>query len=87
MATILGFLGLVNLGLDALPSPKETESLSKKMEVEDNVDTFNKLNKDWTSNWELLYKKKGVEDKIDTAAVTVADAIRKLEFQLGGKSK
>merc|ERR1739845_257894 len=46
MATILGFLGLVNLGLDALPSPKETESLSKKMEVEDNVDTFNKLNKD-----------------------------------------
>jgi len=46
MATILGFLGLVNLGLDTLPSPKETESLSKKMEVEDNVDTFNKLNKD-----------------------------------------
>ena len=46
MATILGFLGLVNLGLDTLPSPKERESLSKKMEVEDNVDTFNKLNKD-----------------------------------------
>ena len=46
MATILGFLGLVNLGLDALPSPKETRTLSKKMEVEDNVDTFNKLNKD-----------------------------------------
>ena len=57
------------------------------MEVEDNVDTFNKLNKDWTSNWELLYKKKGVEDKIDTAAVTVADAIWELEFKLGGKSK
>ena len=87
MATILGFLGLVNLGLDTLPSPKERESLSKKMEVEDNVDTFNKLNKDWTSNWELLYKKKGVEDKIDTAAVTVADAIWELEFKLGGKSK
>ena len=46
MATILGFLGLVNLGLDALPSPKETESLSKKMEVENNTNTFNKLNKD-----------------------------------------
>jgi len=28
MATILGFLGLLDLGLDALPSPKETESLS-----------------------------------------------------------
>jgi len=47
MATILGFLGLVNLGLDALPSPKETEkSLSKKMEMEDKIDTFIKLNKD-----------------------------------------
>jgi len=46
MATILGFLGLFNLVLDALPSPKETGSLFKKMEVEDNVDTFNKLNKD-----------------------------------------
>ena len=34
-----------------------------------------------------LYKKKEVEDKIDTAAVTVADAIRELEFKLGGKSK
>ena len=46
MATILGFLGLVNLGLDTLPSPKETESLSKKMEVEDKKDTFIKLKKD-----------------------------------------
>ena len=46
MATILGFLGLFNLGLDALPSPKETESLSKKMEVEDKTNTFIKLNKD-----------------------------------------
>ena len=46
MATILGFLGLVNLGLDALPSPNETESLSKKMEVEDKIDTFDKLDKD-----------------------------------------
>ena len=46
MTTILGFLGLVNLGLDALPSPKETESLSKKMEVEDKIDTFIKLNKE-----------------------------------------
>ena len=46
MATILGFLGLVNLGLDTLPSPKETESLSKKMEVEDKINTFIKLNKD-----------------------------------------
>ena len=46
MATILGFLGLVNLGLDALPSPKETESLSKKIEVEDEIGTFIKLNKD-----------------------------------------
>jgi len=46
MATILGFLGLVNLGLDALPSPNETESLSKKMEVEDKTNTFNKLDKD-----------------------------------------
>lgn len=46
MATILGFLGLFNLGLDALPSPKKTEGLSKKMEVEDKIDTFNKLNKD-----------------------------------------
>ena len=36
---------------------------------------------------EEIFIKKGVEDKIDTAAVTVADAIRKLEFQLGGKSK
>jgi len=34
-----------------------------------------------------LYKKKKVEDKIDTAAVTVADAIRQLEFKLGGKNK
>ena len=34
-----------------------------------------------------LYKKKEVEDKIDTAAVTVADAIRQLEFKLGGKKQ
>merc|ERR1712156_287217 len=46
MATILGFLGLLDLGLDALPSPKETESLSKKMEVKDKIDTFIKLNRD-----------------------------------------
>ena len=46
MATILGFLGLVNLGLDALPFPKETRTLSKKMEVEDKINTFIKLNKD-----------------------------------------
>jgi len=46
MTTILGFLGLFNLGLDALPSPKETESLSKKMEVEEKTNTFIKLNKD-----------------------------------------
>jgi len=32
-----------------------------------------------------LSKKKEVEDKIDTAAVTVAAAIRELEFKLGGK--
>jgi len=37
MATILGFLGLFNLGLDALPLPKKTEGLSKKMEVEDKI--------------------------------------------------
>jgi len=46
MATILGFLGLFNLSLDALPSPKERESLSKKMGVEDKIDTFHKMNKD-----------------------------------------
>ena len=34
-----------------------------------------------------MYKKKEVEDKIDTAAVTVADAIRQLEFKLGGKKQ
>jgi len=34
-----------------------------------------------------LYKKKEVEDKIDTPAVTVADAIREPEFKLGGKGK
>ena len=34
-----------------------------------------------------LYKKKEVEDKIDTAAVTVADAIREVEFKLGGKKQ
>ena len=59
MATILGFLGLFNLGLDALPSPKETESLSKKMEVEDKIDTFIKLNKDGTNNnWELCTRRR-----------------------------
>ena len=49
MATILGFLGLFNLGLDALPSPVE---------------------------------KRVLEDKINTAAVTVADAIREVELKL-----
>jgi len=34
-----------------------------------------------------FYKKKEVEDKIDIAAVTVADAISELEFKLGGKNK
>ena len=34
-----------------------------------------------------FYKKKEVENKIDTAAVTVADAIRKVEFKLGGKKQ
>ena len=49
MATILGFLGLFNLGLDALPSPAE---------------------------------KRVLEDKINNAAVTVADAIREVELKL-----
>jgi len=30
---------------------------------------------------------KEVKDKIDTAAVTVADAIREVEFKLGGKKQ
>ena len=51
MATVLGFLGLFNLGLDALPSPKEN-------------------------------RKRVVEDKINSAAVTVADAIREVELKL-----
>ena len=51
MATILGFLGLFNLGLDALPSPARIE-------------------------------KRVLEDKINTAAVTVADAIREVELKL-----
>ena len=50
MATILGFLGLFNLGLDALPSP--------------------------------AIEKRVLEDKINTAAVTVADAIREVELKL-----
>ena len=48
MTTVLGFLGLFNLGLDALPSQVE---------------------------------KSGMEEKIDTAAVTVADAIREVELK------
>jgi len=40
MATIMGFLGLFNLGLDALPSPKETGTLFKKMEVEDKINNL-----------------------------------------------
>ena len=51
MATVLGFLGLFDLGLDALPSPKEN-------------------------------RKRVVEDKINSAAVTVADAIREVELKL-----
>ena len=51
MVTVLGFLGLFNLGLDALPSPKEN-------------------------------RKRVVEDKINSAAVTVADAIREVELKL-----
>ena len=51
MATVLGFLGLFNLGLDALPSPKEN-------------------------------RKRVVEDKINSAAVTVVDAIREVELKL-----
>ena len=47
----MGFLGLFNLGLDALPSPKEN-------------------------------RKRVVEDKINSAAVTVADAIREVELKL-----
>jgi len=53
--------------------------LYKKMEVENKIDTRTDL--------EEIIMKKEVEDKIDTAAVTVADAIRKLEFQLGGKKQ
>ena len=49
MTTILGFLGLFNLGLDALPFPVE---------------------------------KSRIEEKINTAAVTVADAIREVELKL-----
>ena len=49
MTTVLGFLGLFNLGLDALPS---------------------------------RVAKNGMEEKIDTAAVTVADAIREVELEL-----
>ena len=49
MTTILGLLGLFNLGLDALPS---------------------------------RVAKSGMEEKINTAAVTVADAIREVELKL-----
>ena len=49
MTTILGLLGLFNLGLDALPSQVE---------------------------------KSRMEEKINTAAVTVADAIREVELKL-----
>ena len=48
MTTVLGFLGLFNLGLDALPS---------------------------------RVAKSGMEEKIDKAAVTVADAIREVELK------
>ena len=53
--------------------------LYKKMEVENIIYT--------KTNSEEIIMKKEVEDKIDTAAVTVADAIRKLEFNLGGKKQ
>jgi len=53
--------------------------LYKKMEVENKIDTRTDL--------EEIIMKKEVEDKIDIAAVTVADAISKLEFKLGGKNK
>ena len=49
MTTILGFLGLFNLGLDALPSRAENSKM---------------------------------EEKINTAAVTVADAIKEVELKL-----
>ena len=51
----------------------------KKKEVEDKINTRTDL--------EEIIMKKEVEDKIDTAAVTVADAIRELEFKLGGKKQ
>ena len=53
--------------------------LYKKMEVENKIDTRTDL--------EEIIMKKEVENKIDTAAVTVADAIRQLEFKLGGKKQ
>jgi len=53
--------------------------LYKKKEVEDKINTRTDLE-------EIIMKKEG-EDKIDTAAVTVADAIREVEFKLGGKKQ
>jgi len=53
--------------------------LYKKMEVEDKINTRTDL--------EEIIMKKEVKDKIDTAAVTVADAIREVEFKLGGKKQ
>ena len=48
-------------------------------EVEDKINTRTDLE-------EIIMKKEG-EDKIDTAAVTVADAIREVEFELGEKKQ
>ena len=51
----------------------------KKKEVEYRINTR-------TDSEEIIMKKE-VEDKIDIAAVTLADAISELEFKLGGKNK
>ena len=48
------------------------------MEVEDKIETR-------TDSEEIIMK--GAKDKIDTAAVTVADAIREVEFELGEKKQ
>jgi len=53
--------------------------LYKKKGVEDKINTRTDLK-------EIIMEKE-VEDIIDTAAVTVADAIRKLEFELGEKKQ
>ena len=57
----------------------DLEEIIMKKEVEDKINTRTDL--------EEIIIKKEVEDKIDTAAVTVADAIRELEFKLEGKKQ